>query len=97
MSITYGEARQFFDYVEKQAVADGKITLADLEKALAVDIDGDGQITDIEQPSSDGVTTFTEKGILQRTINQWITNAGSRWSDDQALSFAEFWAMVSTP
>ena len=92
MAITVEEATRFFNWVEKLSTHDGKITRADLEKAVAVDVDGDGLITDIPQPRGDG-TYFTENEIVTNNVAAWITNAGTNWSD-QAITLTEFLAML---
>jgi hypothetical protein len=94
MSISREEALRFFTYVEKLSAHDNKITLSDLEKALEVDVDGDGKITDIPQYRPDG-TFFTEKGIQKQNVQEWIKNGGIKWANDQALTFEEFWEMVN--
>jgi hypothetical protein len=91
------EATMFFDFIEKSSEQDGKITRSDLEKAVSVDTDGDGQITDVVQSRilPDGTTTFwTEKEIVSKNVNQWITNASDKWTNDEAIDLAEFLEMV---
>lgn len=97
MSLTIEEATNFFNFIEKSSNFDDKITKSDLEKALAVDTDGDGQITDIVQcrvlPKGD-TTTWTEKEILDKNVNKWIQNASEKWKHDQAIDLNEFLQMV---
>jgi len=97
MSLTIEEATNFFNFIEKSSNLDNKITKSDLEKALSVDTDGDGQITDIVQSRilPDGTTTtWTEKEILDKNVQQWIQNASEKWADDQAIDLNEFLQMV---
>ena len=98
MSLTKEEATHFFNYVEKLSNKDGKITKSDLEKAVAVDTDGDGKITDIVQSRTlpDGsITTWTEKEIVQKNVDKWITNASEKWENDEAIDLDEFLQMLN--
>jgi hypothetical protein len=101
MSLTKKEATNFFNYLEKSSIHDNKITRSDMEKALSVDTDGDGKITDILQTRtlSDGVTvtSWTEKEIVTKNVEQWIANAGENSSDkwdDEAIDINEFLEML---
>ena len=98
MSLTKEEATQFFNYVEKLSNQDGKITKSDLEKAVGVDTDGDGKITDIVQSRTlpDGsITTWTEKEIVQKNVDKWIANASEKWENDEAIDLDEFLQMLN--
>lgn len=97
MTLTKKEAIQFFHYLEKLSNHDNKITRSDLEKAVAVDTDGDGKITDKEQSRTlpDGtVTTWTEKEIVEKNVNQWIKCASDKWNNDEAIDLSEFLEML---
>tara|TARA_Y100000389_G_scaffold113948_1_gene111095 strand:- start:492 stop:794 length:303 start_codon:yes stop_codon:yes gene_type:complete len=97
MSLTIEEATNFFNFIEKSSNFDNKITKSDLEKALAVDTDGDGQITNIVQSRvlpNGSTTTWTEQEILDKNVNKWIQNASEKWTDDQAIDLNEFLQMV---
>lgn len=97
MSLTIEEATNFFNFIEKSSNVDNKITKSDLENALAVDTDGDGQITNIAQSRvlpNGSTTTWTEKEILDKNVNKWIQNASDKWTDDQAIDLNEFLQMV---
>lgn len=98
MSLTVEEATSFFNFLETQSVHDGKITRSDLEKAVAVDTDGDGQITDVVQTRvlADGTTTtWTEREIVDRNVAAWIQNASEKWLNDEAITLDEFLAMLN--
>lgn len=98
MSITKKEATTFFNYVEKLSNHDNKITKADLEKAVAVDTDGDGEITNITQTRTlpnGTTTTWTELEIVNKNVNQWIQNASEKWTNDEAIDLNEFLEMLN--
>lgn len=95
--ISKEEATMFFSFIEKSSEHDGKITRYDLEKAVAVDTDGDQKITDIVQSRvlPDGTTTYwTENEIVSKNVNQWIKNAGNKWINDEAIDLSEFLEML---
>ena len=97
MSLTIEEATNFFYFIEKTSTFDKKITKSDLVKALAVDTDGDGQITDTLQSRilpNGTTTTWTETEILEKNVNAWIVNASEKWNNDQAIDLDEFLKMV---
>lgn len=76
---------------------DNKITKSDLEKAVAVDTDGDGKITDIVQSRilpNGTTTTWTEKEIVEKNVNQWIKCASDKWNNDEAIDLNEFLEML---
>ena len=93
MALSKKEAIRFFNYLEKSSTHDNKITKSDLEKAVSVDTDGDGKITDIVQSRvlSDGTTTtWTEKEIVDKNVKQWIKCASDKWTNDEAIDLTEF-------
>ena len=97
MSLTIQEATKFFNFIEKSSIFDSKITKTDLEKALAVDTDGDGQITNIIQSRvlpNGQTTTWTEQEILDKNVNKWIECANEKWTNDQAIDLDEFLEIV---
>lgn len=103
MSLTKEEAINFFNYLEKQSSFDNKITRSDLEKAVAVDTDGDGKITDIKQTkifkdgneNIIGTSTWTEKEIVKKNVDEWIANASEKWTNDEAIDIDEFLDMLN--
>ena len=98
MSLTRKEAIVFFNYIEKKSKHDNKITKSDLEKAVAVDTDGDGKITDIVQTRTlpDGsTTTWTEKEIVDKNVSKWIKCASEKWNNDEAIDLNEFLEMLN--
>lgn len=97
MSLTIEEATNFFNFIEKSSIFDNKITKSDLENALSVDTDGDGQITNIVQSRvlpNGTTTTWTEKEILDKNVQQWIQNASEKWDNDEAINLNEFLQML---
>jgi len=97
MSLTKKEATNFFNYIEKLSKHDNKITKSDLEKAVAVDTDGDGKITDIIQTRilPDGsTTTWKENEIVDKNVGQWIKCASDKWTNDEAIDLSEFLEML---
>ena len=100
MSLTTKEATLFFNFIEKSSSVDGKITRADLEKAVSVDTDGDGKITDIVQSRilpSGAVTTWTEKEIVDNNVAKWISCSQEEWANDQAIDLQEFLVLINKP
>ena len=103
MSLTKEGAINFFNYLEKQSSCDNKITRLDLEKAVAVDTNGDGKITDIKQTKDFkdgngniiGTSTWTEKEIVEKNVNMWIKNASEKWTNDEAIDINEFLDMLN--
>ena len=98
MSLTKKEAINFFNYIEKLSQHDHKITKSDLERAVAVDTDGDGKITDIVQTRilPDGTrTTWTEEEIVKKNVDQWIKCASKKWKNDEAIDINEFLEMLN--
>lgn len=61
-----------------------------------------GQITNIVQSRilpNGSTTTWTEKEILNKNVQQWIRNASDKWTDndqdnDQGIDLDEFLQMV---
>ena len=102
MSISKAEAICFFNFIERSSKHDNKITREDLEKALWVDTDGDGEPTDIEQTRTiihpvtkvKTTTTWTEEGMIKQNIDQWIANADDKWENDKAITLNEFLDMM---
>ena len=97
MSLTKKEAIHFFNYIEKLSQHDNKITKSDLEKAVAVDTDGDGKITKNKQTRilpNGTQTTWTEKEIVDKTVDQWIKCASDKWNNDEAIDINEFLEML---
>jgi Ca2+-binding EF-hand superfamily protein len=102
MSISKAEAICFFNFIERSSKHDNKITREDLEKALWVDTDGDGEPTDIEQTRTiihpvtkvKTTTTWTEKGMIKQNIDQWIDNANDKWGKDEEITLNEFLEMM---
>ena len=98
MLLTKKEAIKFFNYIEKLSKHDNKITKSDLERAVAVDTDGDGKITDIVQTRilPDGKrTTWTEEEIVKKNVDQWIKCASDKWKNDEAININEFLEMLN--
>lgn len=98
MTLTREEAILFFNYIETLSSHDNKITKSDLEKAVAVDTDGDGQITDKVQTRvlPDGTTTtWNEIDIMNKNVQEWIKNASEKWLNDEAIDLNEFLQMLN--
>ena len=102
MSITRKEAINFFNFLEKSSKHDSKITIEDLKIALAVDSDNDGKITDIsfnrvifEGTDKEQIIVMNEQNALIRNINEWTSNAGDKWSNDNAIDLNEFLEMMN--
>ena len=102
MSLSKAEAIRFFNFIERSSKHDNKITREDLEKALWVDTDGDGEITSIPQTRTiihpvtkvKTTTTWTEEGMIRQNIDQWIANADDKWENDKAITLNEFLEMM---
>lgn len=97
MSLTREEAIRFFNSIDASDKVNGRITKSDLEKAVAVDTDGDGEITDIPQSRvlpNGTTTTWTEKEIQKKNVDKWIENAAENWKDDQSIDLNEFLSMM---
>jgi hypothetical protein len=98
MSLTKNEAIVFFNYIEKLSNHDNKITKSDLEKAVAVDTDGDGKITDIIQSRilpNGNITTWTETEIVNKNVEQWIKCSTDKWTNDEAIDIIEFLELLN--
>lgn len=76
------EMKIYFDWLDGQCRRDGKITLDELKKSVAVDLDGNGKIEGDK-----------ELAIVQKNIARWIENAGDKL-DDKVLTFDELCEML---
>ena len=99
MGLSRQEAINFFNFLEKSSKRDNKITIEDLNVALAVDTDNDYAITDKEQTRklpNGTVTTWKETEVLEKNVNEWIKNAkeAGKWDDDKAIDLKEFLEMM---
>jgi Ca2+-binding EF-hand superfamily protein len=78
---------------------DGRVSIGELQSALAVDTDGDGQTTDIQQSRTlpDGSTaTWTELAVLQKAVNAYIVNEAVYGNGDGEITFEEFLRMAES-
>ena len=102
MSISKAEAICFFNFIERSSKHDNKITRADLEKALEVDTDGDGEITSKLQTRTiihpvtkvKTTTTWRETEIREQNVQEWIDNANDKWGKDEEITLNEFLEMM---
>jgi len=78
------DVKIYFDWLDAQVKKDGKITREDLEKSVSVDLDNSGIAGDTSQ----------ELELIRKNVEEWITNAGDKWSDDQALDYEELCDML---
>lgn len=85
MSMSIPEIENLFHWIEAQHTrGDGKITLEDLRASLHVDLDGNGVINGED-----------EIRIVDQNVAAWVANMHADAWADQALTLAEFTAMLT--